>query len=194
MTDTATTTVTRSVQGAEVPTPGTFEIDPSHSEVGFTVRHLGLSKVRGRFGAFFGTVVVADDPTDSSVEAEIDLASVDTRDEGRDTHLRSADFFDAEVHPAMTFRSRRVSAAAGGWRVEGDLTIKGVSQPVILDTTFEGAISADPWGSARIAFTAEAEIDREAFGLTWNQALETGGVLVGRKVKVQLEIQAVRTA
>lgn len=194
MTDTAITSVTRSIEGTEVPAPGRFEIDPAHSEVGFTVRHLGLSKVRGRFGTFSGTVVVADDPTDSSVEAEIDLASVDTREEGRDTHLRSADFFDVETHPTMTFRSRRVRPSAVGWEVEGDLTIKGTSRPVTLATTFEGAITADPWGDARLAFTAEAEIDREAFGLTWNQALETGGVLVGRTVKVLLEIQAVRTA
>jgi polyisoprenoid-binding protein YceI len=190
MTETVTT-VTRTVAGVEVPAPGTFQIDPSHSEVGFTVRHLGLSKVRGRFGSFSGTVVVGEDPTASSVEADIELASVDTRDEGRDTHLRSPDFFDVEANPTMTFRSTSVAADGGTWKVQGELSIKGVTEPVVLDVTFEGAISADPWGNPRIAFVAETEIDREAFGLTWNQALEAGGVLVGRKVKVQLEIQAV---
>lgn len=184
--------VTRSAAGREVPATGTWEIDPSHSQVGFSVRHLGLSKVRGRFSRFTGTVHIAEEPTASSVEATIDLASIDTNDEGRDTHLRSADFFDVDRHPEMTFRSTSVEDDDGTWRVHGDLSLHGVTRPVVLETDFEGAISADPWGNARVAFSASTEIDREDFDLTWNQRLETGGVLVGKKVKIELEIEAVR--
>ncbi len=153
----------------------------SHSTVGFFVKHLMVAKTRGRFGQFHGTVVIADDPLQSSVEVEIDMASVDTRDEGRDDHLRSPDFFDVEQYPTMTYRSTAVTAAGNGkWAVDGDLTAHGVTQPVRLLVDFEGGVT-DPWGNARAGFSATAELDREAFGITFNQVLEGGGVMVGQE-------------
>ena len=191
MAQTNLTELTRTVDGVARPTPGTFELDPSHTHVGFSVRHM-MAKVRGRFASFSGTVTVADDPLDSSVEVSVDVASVDTRDEQRDAHLRSADFFDAESHPEMTYRSTALTPKGEGrYRVEGELTIKGVTRPVPLDVTFEG-VGVDPWGNPRLGFSAAAEIDREAFGLTWNQTLETGGVLVGKRVAIEIDGQAVR--
>ena len=177
--------------GTQLPAPGTYAIDASHSGVEFSVRHLGLSKVRGRFAAFSGDVTIAEEPTASSVEVSIDIASVDTRDEGRDTHLRGADFFDAEQFPTMTFRSTGVRPAGRDWQVDGELTIRGVTRPVTLDVEFEGS-ATDPWGNDRIGFSASTEVNREDFGLTWNQALETGGVLVGKKVKIDLAVEAVK--
>jgi polyisoprenoid-binding protein YceI len=185
---------TRPVDGVDLPLPGTFTVDPSHSHVGFSVRHMMVSKVRGRFAAFTGTVVIGEDPLASSVEVDVELASVDTRDEGRDQHLRSADFFDADAHPTMTYRSTSVSAVGKGrFTVRGDLTIKGVTQPVELEVTYEGT-ARDPWGNERIGVSATGELDREAFGLTWNQGLETGGVLVGKTVKLEVEAEAIRQA
>jgi polyisoprenoid-binding protein YceI len=191
---TAAAPATHTVDGLDVPTAGTFTIDPSHSQVGFAVRHVMVSKVRGRFTAFTGTITVGDDPVDSSVEADIEVASIDTHDTGRDDHLRSADFFDAAAHPTATFRSTRVTAAKKGrFTVLGDLTIRGVTNPVELDVEYEG-VAQDPWGNQRIGVSATTEIDREAFGLTWNQALETGGVLVGKTVKVEIEAEINRRA
>lgn len=185
---------TRPVNGVEVPASGTYGLDVSHSHVGFVVRHLMVAKVRGRFAAFTGTVDIADDPAASSVHVDIDVASIDTRDEQRDGHLRSADFFDADNHPQMSFRSTKVAHASGDrWLVDGDLTIRGVTKPVQLTVEFEGA-AVDPWGNAKIGFSATGELDREAFGLTWNQSLETGGVLVGKTVKLEIEAELVRQA
>jgi len=191
-TTTAPTTVTRSVDGVEVPTPGIFGIDASHSHVGFSVRHVMVSRTKGSFSDVAGTIVIAEDPLESSVEVEIAAASIDTRDEKRDEHLRSADFLDVENHPALSYRSRAVQPAGKGrWTVEGDLTVRGVTLPVPLEVSFEGG-AKDPWGGERIGFTASAELDREAFGLTWNQALETGGVLVGKTVRIEIEAEGVR--
>ena len=191
---TALAPTTRTVDGREVPPAGTYDVDPGHSHVGFTVKHLMVAKTRGRFGDFQASIVVGDDPADSSVEVEVRTASVDTRDEQRDGHLRSADFFDVEQFPTMTYRSTRVTPAADGhWTVDGELTVKGVTHPVALEVTFEGGVG-DPWGNARAVFSATATIDREAFGLTWNQALEGGGVLVGKKVAIEIEAEAVRRA
>jgi polyisoprenoid-binding protein YceI len=185
------TVPTRLVEGTEVPAAGTYELDPAHSSVSFGVRHLMVSKTKGRFADFTGTVVIADDPLASSVDVRIQAASVDTRDDTRDGHLRSADFLDVEAHPVLTYRSTKVTPAAKGtWSVEGELTVRGVTQPVPLTVSFEGG-AVDPWGNARIGFEAHAELDREAFGLTWNQALETGGVLVGKVVKIDIEAEAV---
>jgi polyisoprenoid-binding protein YceI len=184
----------RIVDEEELPAAGSYGIDASHSEVGFAVRHLMVSKTRGRFSDFAGTVEIAENPFESSVSVTIQTASVDTRDEQRDGHLRSGDFFDVEAWPTMTFASRSVrEAGKGRYVVEGDLTIKGVTQPVPLDLTFEGG-ATDPWGGVRIGFSAKAELDREAFGLTWNQALETGGVVVGKKVTIEIEAEAVKQA
>ena len=169
---------------------GTWTIDPSHSEVGFTVRHLGISKTRGRFGAFRGDIVVAEQPEQSRVSVEIDADSVDTKDAGRDEHLRSADFFGADAHPTLTFVTTDVAAAGDRWKVTGDLTIAGVTRSVVLDTEVTGLVT-DPWGNERVAFSASTEINREDFGLTWNAALETGGFLVGKTVKIDIEVEAV---
>lgn len=175
-----------------LPATGAWAIDPSHSEVGFAVRHLGISKTRGRFGTFSGTLVVdAEHPANSSVEVTIDASSIDTKDAGRDEHLRSDDFFGVEAHPAITFRSTAVRGEGTRWEVEGDLTIKGTTQPVVLETELVG-LERDPWGNERVGFAATTEINREAFGLTWNAALETGGVLVGKNVKINIEVEAVK--
>jgi len=183
-------TLTRTTDGTTLPAAGTYQLDPSHTSVGFTVRHLGLSKVRGGFELRSGTVVIADDPAQSTVEAVIDAASFNTGAADRDAHVKGADFLDVETHPDLTFRSTGVRRDGDGWKVDGELTVRDVTRPVTLDVEFEGA-GQDPWGNGRIGFTATTEIDREAFGITWNQALETGGVLVGKQVKITIDAQAV---
>jgi polyisoprenoid-binding protein YceI len=186
------TPLTRTVDGTEVPVAGTYALDGSHSSVGFSVRHLMVSKTKGRFNDFQGTVTIAEDPLASSVEVEIQVASVDSRDEARDGHLRSPDFFDADTYPTITYRSTQVTPAGKGrWIVEGELTVRDTTVAVPLEVTFEGG-ARDPWGGTRIGFTAHAELDREAFGLTWNQALETGGVLVGKQVRIDIEAEAIQ--
>jgi polyisoprenoid-binding protein YceI len=178
--------------GTTTPQAGTYAIDASHSEVGFKVRHLMVSKVRGHFTDFEGTVSIADEPLESHVEVTVQLASIDTRDEQRDGHLRGGDFFDIETNPTMTFRSTGVRPVGGSrYDVEGELSLLGTTRPVVLHAEYAGA-NTDPWGGSRIAFSATAELDREDFGLTWNQTLETGGVLVGKKVEIELEVEAVR--
>jgi polyisoprenoid-binding protein YceI len=190
MTDTATT---RTVDGVQLPAPGHWAIDTSHSSVEASVRHLGLSKVRGAFRSFTGGIDVAERPEDSSVQVSIDAGSVDTREAARDEHLRSQDFLDVAAHPTIDFRSTRVTGTGSRWEVEGDLTIRGATRPVTLDVRFEG-LERDPWGGSRAAFSASTELDREAFGLTWNQVLESGGLLVGKKVRIDLEVEVVRAA
>ncbi len=182
----------RLVEGEEVPAAGTYTLDPSHSQVGFAVRHMMVSKTRGRFSDFAGTNEIAENPVESSVAVTIQTASADTRDEQRDGHLRSADFFDSENWPTMTYRSRAVRPAGKGrYIAEGDLTIKDITRPVPLALTFEGG-GADPWGGVRIGFSATAELDRDAFEINWNSPLDGGGVLVGKKVKILLDISAVK--
>jgi polyisoprenoid-binding protein YceI len=168
---------------------GTWNIDPVHSEVGFSVRHLMVSKVRGKFTTFTGTVTVSDDPLKSTVEVEIDATSIVTGDEARDTHLRSADFFETEKHPKWTYKSTTVTQKGDDFIVEGDLTIHGVTRPAPLVVEFNG-VGPDPWGGTRAGFSASTEISRKDFGLEFNMALEGGGVVVGDKVKVELEIEA----
>jgi polyisoprenoid-binding protein YceI len=172
-------------------TPGTWTIDPSHSTVGFTARHLMVAKVHGRFGTFAGTIRIAEDRLASAVEATIEAASISTGDEQRDAHLRSADFLDVEQFPQLTFRSTSVRAEGDHYVVVGDLTIKDVTRQVELALELDG-VQADPWGGTRAGFTAQTEINRKDFDLTWNVALETGGVLVGDKVKITLDIEAVK--
>lgn len=171
-----------------------YAIDNAHSNVTFSVRHMVFSKVRGRFGSF--TTELALDPTDlakSSVKATIDVASIDTGVADRDTHLKSADFFDAEKFPTITFASTSVSKGADGVSLTGDLTIHGVTKPVTLELEELGG-GKDPWGNTRRIFAAKTTILRSDYGLTWNQALETGGVLVSDKIEIELEIQAVGKA
>ncbi len=170
---------------------GTWAIDPSHSAAGFTVRHAMISKVRGRFEGVSGTVIVAEDLAASEVRAEIDLASIRTGDEARDTHLRSAEFFDVERFPAMVFTSRSIRADGDGWLLVGDLELHGVTKTVELALEFNG-VARDPFGNTRAGFSATTQLNRKDFGLTWNAALETGGVLVGDKVTVDIDVALVR--
>lgn len=181
----------RNVDGATLPAAGTYNLDGSHSHVGFTVKHLMVAKVRGSFNTATATITIADEPTTSAVEVSIDASSIDTRDEGRDGHLRSGDFLDVEQFPALTFTSTSVSPKGDRWEVTGDLTIKDVTKSTVLTVEFEGG-SVDPWGNARIGFSATGEINREEFGLTWNQALETGGFVVGKNIKLEIEAEGVK--
>jgi polyisoprenoid-binding protein YceI len=160
--------------------------------VGFVVKHMMVSKVRGRFDDFAGTITISDDPGASSVEVSVQLNSVDTRDAKRDEHLRSADFFTTDQHPTMTYRSTGVRHDGDNrWLVDGDLTLLGVTRPLQLEVEFEGA-AKDPWGGSRIGFSAKGEVNREDFGMTFNAALETGGVLVGKKAVIEIEAEAVK--
>jgi polyisoprenoid-binding protein YceI len=172
-------------------TPGDWNIDPVHSTVGFVARHMMIAKVRGRFTSFSGTIHIAEDPLQSWVEASVDLESVTTGDLQRDTHLRSPDFFDIEKYPTMTFRSTSIKPDGDHYLMTGDLTVAGQTRSVDFKLEFEG-VEKDPWGGTRTGFTAEAEISRKDWNLTWNMALETGGVVVGDKVKIELEVEAVK--
>ena len=167
---------------------GTWTVDSTHSTVGFVARHLMVSKVRGSFKQFAGTVQIAENPLDSSVQASVEIASVDTGDTGRDAHLLGADFFDAENFATMTLQSTALAQSGSDYVLSADLTIKGVTRPVDFKLEFDG-VSTDPWGNTKSGFAAETEINRKDFGLEWNVALEAGGVLVGEKVKIQLDIQ-----
>lgn len=173
----------------------TWNMDATHSEVGFSVKHMMFTTVRGRFEDLEGTVTLdKENPQNSSVSVSIKAQSLDTGVADRDGHLRSGDFFDVETYPTLTFRSTGVEGSLSNpgdtFRVVGDLTIRGETREVALDATFEGT-GADPWGGTRAGFSAATTIDRRDFGLTWNQALETGGVLVGHEVKITLNVQAV---
>ncbi len=177
-------------------TTTTWNFDPAHTQVEFVVKHMMITKVRGRFADVSGTLELDEsDLSNSLVEVDIDAASIDTRQGDRDTHLRSGDFLDVEAHPKLTFRSKRVEGksleAGAEFSVVGELTIRGTTKEVTLDAVFEGS-GRDPWGGDRLAFSGSTEIDRREFGLEWNQKLETGGVLVSHDVKIQLEVQAVR--
>lgn len=169
-----------------------WSIDPAHTTVEFSVKHLMISTVRGHFGAVTGTIVLDEqNPAASTVTAEIDVTSVNTRQEQRDAHLRSADFFDVENFPSIKFQSTRIERDGDHFDVYGQLTIRDVTREVVLHTSDEGR-GGDPWGGQRAAFSATTRIDRRDFGLTWNQALETGGVVVGNDIKISLEVQAVK--
>jgi polyisoprenoid-binding protein YceI len=172
----------------------TWKIDPSHSHVEFAVKHLMISTVKGRFADVEGLITIVEgNPSASSVTATIKAASIDTRTDQRDEHLRSADFLDAAQYPEITFKSKRIAGDTSEFKVTGDLTIRGVTKEITLETTNEGSIK-DPWGGERIGFSAKSKFDRRDFGLTWNQAIETGGVVVGNEVKVSIEIEAVKEA
>jgi polyisoprenoid-binding protein YceI len=181
---------TRLVGGTELPAPGRWQIDPGHTELAFIGRHFMLTKVRGRFTGVSGAIQVAEDPQDSTAEITIDMASVDSGSDARDEHLRSADFFDAARHPTATFSGR-----ASGWQgsrgtLSGDLTIRGVARPVTLDVEYLGH-AADPWGGQRAVFTASGTVNREDWGLTWNMALDGGGLLVSKEIRIEIDTEAV---
>ncbi len=176
---------------SNLPEAGSYDIDPTHSSIDFVVRHLVAAKVRGGFKTFTGSIVIGDAPEQSSVNVEIDVSSIDTGVDDRDAHLRSADFFDVENHPSATFVSTSVAPKGDrNYVVTGNLTIAGVTRPVDLDLEYAGAVT-DPWGNSRVVFSATTEINREDFGLTWNQALETGGVMVSKNAKIEVEVEAV---
>ena len=175
------------------PTVTTWKIDPVHTSVEFAVRHLMITTVKGRFTGVTGIVKDDDrDPAKGEVEITIDAASIDTREPQRDAHLRSADFFDVETHPTITFRSRRIEAAQDdGFKLVGDLTMHGITREVALDVTSHGRVK-DPWGGERAGFSATAKVKRSEFGLTWNQLLETGGVAVGDDIKISIDVELVK--
>jgi polyisoprenoid-binding protein YceI len=172
-------------------TPGKWQIDTTHSSVAFSVRHLMISKVKGTFKDFSGTIVIDDDPLKSTVDARVGLASVDTGDEQRDAHLKGSDFFDTETYPDMVFTSTGLRHDDGDYLLDGELSILGVTKPVTFELEFEG-VSADPWGNTKAGFSAKTEINRKDWGMNYNAALETGGVLIGEKAKIELDIEAAK--
>lgn len=169
---------------------GTWTIDPVHSEVGFVVRHMMVSKVRGKFATFSGEIVTGQSPLESSVTATIDLASISTGNEQRDNHIRSADFFEVETYPTMTYRSTGVRQDGDDYVVDGELTLKGVTKNVPLRLELNG-FGPDAYGGTRAGFSATTEINRRDFGVDFNATMEAGGVVVSDKVTIQLEIEAV---
>ncbi|MGH3585585.1 MAG: YceI family protein [Pseudonocardia sp.] len=169
---------------------GTWKADPAHSEIAFTVRHLMISKVRGRFTGYDVTIVTGADPKDSSTTATIDLASVDTGQPPRDEHLRSADYFDVDTHPTMSYRSTGFRAVGDGWVADGELTLHGITRPVPLAVEING-FGADPWGGQRVGFSATTQINRRDFGIDLAVPLDGGRVGVGDRISIHLEIQAV---
>jgi polyisoprenoid-binding protein YceI len=172
-----------------------WNIDASHSTAEFSIRHLMISNVRGRFGKLTGTVELdPKNPEASSIDVTIDAASIDTRDEKRDAHLRSADFFDVEKYPNVAFKSKSVKRAGDGFEVLGDLTMHGITKEVVLEVEALSNPGKDPWGNTRVGTSATAKINRKDWGLHWNAALETGGVLVGEQVKISLEVELVAAA
>lgn len=174
-------------------TPGIWTLDSSHSEIGFTVRHAGISKVRGRFTDATAEAHVGDSLAHSSLNATVQTASFDSGDANRDAHVRGPEFFDVEKYPEMTFHATGIEGDGEDYTLTGDLTIRGVTKPVELEVEFTG-IAVDPFGATRAGFSAEAEISRKEFGLTWNAVLETGGLLVSDKVRINVDAAMVKQA
>ncbi len=185
--------MTANVQTAPaVATKTTWKLDPTHTSVEFSAKHLMITTVKGTIADIEGTINVDErNPQNSSVEATLKTASIDTRTDQRDQHLRSADFFDVEKFPEIKFRSTRIEGNQESFKLTGDLTIRDVTKPIALDVEFEGR-NRDPWGGERIGFSAKGKIDRREFGLTYNQVLETGGVVVGNDIKINLEVEAIK--
>ncbi|RIV38990.1 YceI family protein [Micromonospora radicis] len=190
----STESVTREWNGLTIPAAGTYLLDAAHKRVGFVARHMMVSKVRGEFADASATITIAEDPLNSTVTATIQAASINTAQADRDAHLRSPEFLDAEKFPTLEYRSTGVKSQEGNeFVLTGELTIKDVTRPVELKVEFEG-VGRSPFGQDIFGFSASAEIDREEFGLTWNVALESGGVLVGKKIKIEIEGEAIRQA
>ncbi len=187
--------MTANTTATEIPgyVAGTWTIDPVHSEIGFSARHLMVSKVRGKFGNFSGQIVTAEDPFKSSATAEIDLKSITTGNDQRDEHLRSADFFEVETYPTMTYRSAGARFEDGNYILDGDLTLKGITRRVPLVLELNG-FGPDPYGGTRAGFTASGELNRSDFNVSFNAPLQNGGVVVGDKITLHLEIEAVLAA
>jgi polyisoprenoid-binding protein YceI len=184
--------VLRDYNGVEIPLSGTYDIDKAHTVVEFVARHLMISKVRGRFTSFEGSFTIGDDPTNTTLDVTIDAASISTSEDQRDGHLKSADFLEVDKYPQIAYKSTSVDIHPDGkGTVHGELTLHGITKPVDLALEFEGASAAFN-DTYRVGFTASTEINREDFSLTWNQALEGGGVLVGKSVKIELDVQAIK--
>jgi polyisoprenoid-binding protein YceI len=180
----------KDLKGNTLPTEGTWDLDPNHTTVSAAARHMMVHKVRGAFGAVTGSIHVANRPEDSRIEATIQTTSLDTHNADRDAHLKSADFLDVDNHPEISFKSTEIKPDGDDWKVTGDLTIRGVTKPVTLDATF-GGTTQSPWGPGEVAFFAgRTKIDREKWDMVWNKALETGGVLVGKDIEIEIEAEA----
>lgn len=189
-----TVSVLRTHDDRVIPSAGVYDIDGAHTSVEFVGRHLMITKVRGRFGDVRGRMTIGEDPESSHVEVDIGAASLSTGNEDRDAHLRSSDFFDVERDPTITFRSTAVRALPDAtWEVVGDLTVRDTTRPVSLQVDFDGA-DISPIGDERIGFSAATDVNREDFGLSWNMALETGGLLVGKTARIELAVQAIATS
>jgi Uncharacterized conserved protein len=183
---------TRTWEGLTIPAAGTFDLDVQHTRIGFWVKHMMVSKVRGHFNEFSGSVTIAEDPMSSSASLTIKTVSIDTASPDRDAHLKGDDFLSVEKFPEITFRSTRVTGHSGDeLTLLGDLTIHDIAKEVELKVEF-GGVGTNPWGMELFGFSISTEFDREDFGLTWNKGLETGGVLIGKTVKVEIEGEAVR--
>lgn len=179
------------ITAAQIPgyRTGTWTIDPTHTEVGFSVRHLAISKVKGKFERFSGTFVTAENPLDSTVQANVEVASINTNQADRDNHLRNGDFFAADEFPEFSFASTGIRQAGSDFAVDGELTLRGVTKPVTFDFDF-GGFGADMYGNYKAGFTATAVVKREDFGIQWNAPLETGGLILGSEVTITLDVQA----
>ncbi|MGB9112197.1 MAG: YceI family protein [Acidimicrobiales bacterium] len=188
-TETVDQAITRVVDGRVVPATGTYVLDKAHTKVTFVARHLMVTKVRGHFPDFDGTIEVAENPADSKVTAEIRMASVTTDDATRDGHLRTNDFFDVEHYPTMTFSSTKIEPAGDQWKLIGDLTLRGVTKPVTLDLEFNGG-TKDAYFGSKLGFSASGEINRQDFGVAFNATLDSGGVVVSDKVRIEIEAEA----
>lgn len=184
-------TLTRTWQGLEIPPAGTYDIDPSHTTLEIIARHMMIAKVRGRFEEFSGTIEVGEDPADSRLDVDIQAGSINTAESQRDEHLRSPDFLDVESWPSITLKGSGPQHVSGQrFRLPAELTIRDTTRPVELELTLEG-VGKDPWGGTRAVYSGSFTIDREEFGITWNAALETGGVLVGKELTAEVEVQSV---
>ena len=184
-------TTSRRYEGVEFPVAGTWALDPTHARVDFEARHLMVAKVKGHFGGAEGVLVIAEDPAQSTARVTISTPTIDTGVEQRDQHLKSPDFLEVEAYPEITFASNSFEHDEDGdWKLHGDLTIHGVTRPVTLKTEYNG-VAIDPWGGTRAFFSATTKFDREEWGLSWNVALETGGWLVGKEIKIAIEVEAV---
>jgi polyisoprenoid-binding protein YceI len=184
--------MTATVQPAPAGAKTAWKLDPTHTLVEFSAKHLMITTVKGRISDLEGTIYTDEkDPKSSSVEVTLKAGSIDTRTDQRDQHLRSADFLNAEKYPELKFRSTRIEGDRSEFKLTGDLTIRDVTRPITLDVRFEGE-TKDPWGGERVGFSATGKIDRRDFGLTWNQLLETGGVAVGNEIKMVVEVEAVK--
>jgi polyisoprenoid-binding protein YceI len=182
---------TRTVNGTELPAPGIWRIDPGHAEVAFVGRHFGLTRIRGRFTGVEGTATIADDIIASSLDVKIDMASVDSGDQTRDDHLRSADLFDVDRHPVGRFRSTGLVVDGASGTIQGELTLKGITRVVSLDVAYLGH-ARDPWDNDRAIFSASAVVNREDWGISWNMLLETGGLLVSKEIRLDIEVELIR--